>query len=207
MNTEGNANRAHSKEESIARFLYEIGTMRKLPRMHRQTLLTEDVSDNIASHSYRTTFIGWHLAKIEHADPYKVVMMCLLHDTAEARSGDHNWVHKRYVKIFEDEIAQDQLGALPFNDLIDIREEYETRESKESIIAKDADLLDQILLLKEYEWQGNREAVVWLKGKSGEDENRQVLNLRTEGARSLAKAIFNEDPSSWWNDVWTPKNR
>lgn len=49
----------------IADFLYEIGSMRKLMRMHRQTLLSDDSSDTIASHSYRVAMIGWLLAKLE----------------------------------------------------------------------------------------------------------------------------------------------
>jgi len=45
------------KDKRIASFLFEIGTMRKLIRMHRQALLTDDISDSIASHSYRATEI------------------------------------------------------------------------------------------------------------------------------------------------------
>jgi putative hydrolase of HD superfamily len=75
-------NMAMNKYKRIAQFLFEIGSMRKLIRMHRQSLLTDDMSDNIATHSYRVAMIGWHLAMMEKADPYKVVMMCLLHDVA-----------------------------------------------------------------------------------------------------------------------------
>lgn len=192
----------------IAQHLFEIGTMRKLVRMHRQTLLTDDMSDNIATHSYRVTIIGWHLAKMENADPYKVVMMCLLHDMPEVRSGDHNWVHKRYVKIFEEEIKKEQLGDLPFDDLKDLLDEYDARKTKEAILAKDADLLDQVLLLREYEWQGNEEAKVWLRGKRNDGEgNKQLKYLKTESAIKLGEAIYNEIPSEWWNEIWTSKNR
>lgn len=198
--------------EAITRFLFEIGTMRKLPRMHRQVLLTDDMSDNIATHSYRVAMTGWFLAKMEKVDPYKVVMMCLSHDLEEVRTGDHNWVHKRYTKVFTDEIMKEQLGTLPFDDLFNILTEYEKRESKEAIVAKDADLLDQVLLLKEYEWQGNKEASIWLHGKPGEesfsgDGNKQLNNLKTESAKDLGKAILEGNPSDWWNMLWTNKNR
>jgi putative hydrolase of HD superfamily len=195
------------EEQRIVDFLFEIGTMRKLARMHRQTLLTDDFSDNIASHSYRTAIIGWHLAKMEAADPYKTVMMCLFHDVPEARSGDHNWVHKKYVKIFEEEIIKDQLGALPYSDLKEMVNEYHIRESKEAVIAKDADLLDQILLLREYEMQGNKEAINWLGGKDGKKINAQLANLHSESGRTLAAEALLRSPSAWWSDVWTPKNR
>ena len=191
----------------IAQFLYEVGSMRRIPRMHRQNLLVDDTADNIASHSYRVTFIGWHLAKKESVDPYKVVMMCLLHDIGEVRSGDQNWVHKRYTKVFDEEILNEQLGTLPFLDLKEFATEYEKRENKESIIAKDADLIDQILLLKEYEWQGNKEATEWLNGKGTDKENRQLARLQLDSSKALAHEILNETPSSWWKDLFTDKRR
>lgn len=196
-----------NEEKKITNFLFEVGTMRKLARMHRQVLLTDDLSDSIASHSYRVAIIGWFLAKMEKVDPYKVVMMCLLHDLDESRSGDHNWVHKRYVKVFEEEINKEQLGDLPFNELLDIQQEYNVRESKESLVAKDADLLDQVLLLREYEWVGNREAKIWLFGKGGDGENRQIKSLSTKGAKKLAKTVLKISPSDWWNNLFTDKRR
>lgn len=197
--------------KNISNFLFEVGTMRKLLRMHRQTLLTDDLSDNIASHSYRVAIIAWILAKMEKADVYKVIMMAILHDLKEARSGDHNWVHKKYVKIFEDEITEDQLGGLPFSELQDLAKEYEKRETIESHITKDADLLDQILLLKEYAWQGNNEARSWLYDKKGDNspygENMQFKLLKTQSAKDLGRKIFESNPSGWWEDLWTHKNR
>lgn len=190
----------------IADFLFEAGTMRKILRAHRQTLLTDDLSDNIATHSYRVALIGWFLAQKEGADPYKVLMMCLFHDFGEIRTNDHNWVHKRYTKTFDAELIEEQFGSLPYPELSEIAEEYEKRESKESIIAKNADLLDQILLLKEYELQGNKEASIWLRGKNREDSHR-LNGLTLDSARELGEAIFERSPSDWWNDIWTSKNR
>ncbi len=189
-------------KKAISHFLYEIGTLRKVARAHRQMLLEDDLSDNIASHSYRVTIIGWLLAKMEKADPYKVVMMCLLHDTAEARSNDHNWVHKRYVKIFEDEIIEDQLKSLPGSEELNgFAKEYGMRESVEAKIAKDADLIDQILLLKEYEHKGNKEAGKWLIGK------KDGKRMFTQSARDLVKEICRQEPGDWWRNIWTDKNR
>ncbi len=192
----------------LANFLFEVGTMRKLPRMHRQTLLTDDTSDTIASHSYRVAIIAWILAKQEEADVYKTVMMALLHDMAEARTGDHNWVHKRYVKIYEEEVNEEQLGTLPFPDFKILIDEYAERKTKEAIIVKNADVLDQILLLREYEWQGNKEAMVWLEGKGRTKGNAKHLKkLTLPSAQKLGKSIYEISPSAWWDDLWTSKNR
>lgn len=197
----------NKENKQIVNFLFEVGTMRKLPRIHQQVLLSQDLSDNIATHSYRVSLIAWFLAKLEKVDPYKTMMMGFLHDMKEVRSGDHNYIHKKYVKIFEDEILKDQLGYLPFNDLYDIDKEFEERKSKEAIIAKDADLLDQMLLLKEYTHQGNKEAAEWLSGKGNDEVNIQYQSLKTESAKKLGKEILNSKVSEWWENIWTPKNR
>jgi putative hydrolase of HD superfamily len=92
--------------------------------------------------------------------------MCLLHEIEEVRSGDKNWLNKKYVKVFEKEIVKDQLRGLPNSEeLLNLLKEYYERKTLEAKIAKDADLLDQLLLLKEYEFQGSKEAERWLKGK------------------------------------------
>ena len=186
----------------LVAFFYEIGTLRKTLRSHRQTLLTDDLSDNIASHSFRVTMIGLFLAKLEKTDPYKVIVMCLLHDLEETRAGDQNWIHKKFVKVVEEEIREGQLKQLSkSDDLLQLSSEYQERKTKEAKIAKDADLLDQILLLKEYAWQGNKEAEDWLKGRE------QEKLMSTLSAKKLALEIYKQKPSEWWGNLWNSKRR
>lgn len=189
---------------NIINFLYELGTLRKIPRAHMQTLLTSDLSDNISSHSFRVTLIGWLLATSENADVTKVIKFCLLHDLAETRSSDQNWVHKKYVKVYESEITEGQFKKLPAkfrNEAIKLTSEYQGRKSHEARIAKDADLLDQVLLLREYVWSGNKEAERWLKDKA------EGKRLFTKTAKIWIKEIIKQNPSDWWNDLWTEKRR
>lgn len=175
--------------KKLANFFFEVGTLRKTARSHRQGLLTDDLSDNISSHSYRVTVIGYFLAKLAKADVNKVVHICLFHDVSESRSGDQNWIHKRYVKVFEDEISHDQFDHLSFGkDILVLGREYQERKTLEAKLAKDADLLDQILLLKEYEHVGNQEAAEWLKN------NAQIKLLQTTYAKKLAKKILAQPP-------------
>lgn len=190
-----------NKTKKLANYLYEVGSLRKLVRAHRQSLFIDDLSDNIASHSYRVAMIGWFLANEEGANQNKVLTMCLFHDVAEARSNDHNWVHKRYVKVFEDEIVKDQLKNLPGNRKIKkTLKEYEERKTLEAKIAKDADLLDQVLLIKEHAWQGSNEAKSW-------SLDAHTKGLKTKTAKRLAKEIVKTKPSEWWSKIWTPKRR
>ncbi len=193
--------------KNLASFFFEIGNMRKIPRAHQQTLLTQDLSDNIASHSFRTTIIGYFLAKELKADADKVIKMCLLHDTEETRCGDQNWVHKKYIKVFENEIRQEQLGSLPNNkELLELSKEYDERKTLEAKIAKDADLLDQILILKEYCQQGNQEAGHWLKIEE-KTECQQEKLLFNQLSKQISKEIKKQEPSDWWANAWTPKRR
>lgn len=193
------------KSNDIQRFtnlIFEASSLRKVARSHRQTLLTDDLSDNIASHSYTVIFIAYLLATAEKVDVEKVITMAIFHDLGETRSGDQNWVHKRYVKVDEDEILDDQLKMLTSdNKVYEIMKEYNERKTKEAKIAKDADLLGQIILLKEYSEQGNKEALVWLNG--GEQKKR----LYSKTAKTIAKQILTTSPHDWWDDIWTDKRK
>lgn len=196
------------KHLRLTNFFFEIGTLRKLLRSHRQTLLTDDLSDNIASHTFRVAMIGYFLAQEEGADAGKVVMMCLSHDLEEVRSGDQNWLHKRYVKVFEAEIAKDQLSGLPGSDeILKLKEEYSTRETKEAKIAKDADLIDQLLLLKEYSWNGNREAEKWIRKKITGEDPGGPNDMSTPFTKSVAQKVLEVDPTDWNEGLFVSKGR
>ena len=193
--------------DKIVHLLYEVGTLRRIPRMHRQVLLSDDTTDTIAPHSFRVALISFFLAQAEGVDYFKAVMMALVHDLAEARSNDHNWVHKKYVTVHEDEISNDQLGSLPNPILMTLLGEYKERKSRESILVKDADLLDQLLLLREYELTGNKEATTWLYGKRVSGRKAQLEKLTTDTAKRFGERMYEISPSEWWRTLYTNKNR
>ena len=197
-----------NKNQRWADFLFEVGTLRRIARAHNQTLLSADPSDTIASHSFRVAHIGWIIAQEEGLDVGKVLQMCLLHDVPEIRSGDHNWVAKRYVKIFDEEIIEDQLASLPASGMYDVMKDYEGRNSPEAYAAKDADILDQLLLLREYDWTGNKEASRWLHGdRSSETQKDRLDRLHFQSSKDIADKIYTTDPSNWWAHLATSKNR
>lgn len=63
----------------------------------------------------------------------------------------------------------------------EILEEYEKRESKESLIAKDADNLELILVLKEQWDLGNQRAKIWL--------DAALQRLKTEVGKKMGAQI------------------
>ncbi|MBW1681816.1 MAG: HD domain-containing protein [Deltaproteobacteria bacterium] len=174
----------------IVEFLFEAGMLKKTPRTGYQFLGTG--AESVADHSFRTAVIGYVLANGEpSSDPFKVVLMCLFHDLPEARTGDQNYVNKRYVTADEEAALKDQVEGLAFGPQIRaIIREFNACDSLESRLAKDADQLDLILELKEQLALGNPQADEWL--------HYAVQRLRTEGAREMARQIQASEHTSWW---------
>ena len=68
----------------------------------------------MAEHSFRPAVIGHALARLHGpaADAARVVLLCLLHDTPEARTGDMNYVYKKYNRTDEARAAVAQRATL-----------------------------------------------------------------------------------------------
>lgn len=172
----------------IANFFFEIASMRRLVRSHSQVI--HEANDNISDHSFRVAIIGMILANIEGCDDNKVLKMCLFHDVAETRTGDANFVNQQYSDLHEEEAREDQMEDLPIADeILEILREFEQRESKESIVARDADLLDQMILQREYFHKDSQNHEIW--------QNHTEKSLRTESAKKLAQEIRKTNPFEW----------
>jgi len=98
-------------------------------------------------------------------DSGKVVSMCLFHDLPEARSLDHHYVSQQYVTVDEEQISHDQLLGLPGESYTkELVHEYRKRESIESRLAKDADILEAILTICEQKYLCEKElANEWIR--------------------------------------------
>lgn len=176
--------------KALVNFLFEAGMLKKTPRSGYQFLGSG--GESVAEHSFRTAVIGYVLSRNEErVDPYRVTLMCLFHDLHEARTGDLNYVNKRYVTADEDRAVRDLAASLPFGrDLIDLTQEFNKGESPESRIARDADQLELILSLKEQQDIGNPQAEDWLK--------YALKRLQTETARNMAAQILKTECTEWW---------
>ena len=142
--------------KQLINFLFEVGMLKRTPRTGYQFLGSG--RESVAEHSFRTAVIGYLLSQQEAgADTYKIILMCLFHDFHEARTGDHNYVNKKYVRVDEDKAVQDLSKDLPFgDDIISLTREFNEGNSLEARISRDADQLDLILELKEQQDLGNR---------------------------------------------------
>ena len=176
------------KLEKIIDFIFEVGTARNIIRSHHQVL--RQANDSIASHSFRVAIIGLMLADLEKADSDKVVKMCLLHDLAEVRTGDSNFINKFYRIEKEKEAVIDQWSGMPGEkETIKLLAEYGGRKTREAIIAKDADSLDQIFLQKEYLSDKPYDFKKW--------HEHSVRSLKTVLARKIAEKASKTNPLKW----------
>jgi putative hydrolase of HD superfamily len=178
--------------KNIANFLFELGMLKRTPRTGFQFLGSG--AESVAEHIFRTSLIGYTLAQLEDGvDVGRVVLLCLFHDIPEARTGDLNYVNKKYCRVDEHKAVEDLARTLPFgDDYRRLQEEFLTKTSTEAKVAHDADQIEMILALKEYKDLGNRYADEWYPVT--------VKRLQTDVAKTLAETIWMTDSSRWWFD-------
>lgn len=174
----------------IANLLFEVGMLKRTPRTGFRFLGSG--SESVAEHLFSAAFIGYCLAQLQRGvDAAKVVKMCLFHDLPEARTGDHNYVYKKYVQVDEDGATEDMVKGLPFaEELRGLVAEFRAQGTPEAILAHDADQLALLVELKVQKDLGNPYAQEWLR--------TNAKRLRSECAKGIAEAILETEMSSWW---------
>jgi putative hydrolase of HD superfamily len=188
--------------DNIANFLFETGMLSKTPRSGYQFLGSG--KESVAEHILRTVFVGYTLCKNDTSlNELRVLKMCVFHDLPEARTGDMNYVNKKYVNVDEEKVVQELTEDLPFgSDIKSSIDEFNRKETKEALIARDADQIALILQLKEYGDLGNKYAEEWI--------NFAMQRLSTEAGKKLTQRIIKTDSSNWWfkdkSDWWVNGN-
>lgn len=176
--------------KEIANFLFEAGMLKRTPRTGYQFLGSG--AESVAEHIFRTIYIGYVLGRMsEGVDVDRIVKMCMFHDLPEARTGDQNYVNKKYVDVNTRKAVDDMAANLSFGSEIKaLIDEFEEEKTEEARIARDADQLEFILALKEWKDIGNAYAEEWLQFS--------LKRLRTLKAQELAKIVLETDSSLWW---------
>ena len=156
--------------------------------------------ESVAEHVLRTVFIGYALCKLDPSlNELRVLKMCILHDLPEARTGDMNYVNKKYVEVNEAKAVRELTEGLFFGgDIRQAIDEFNARETREAKTARDADQIALILQLKECGDLGNKYSDEWIQ--------YALQRLVTEEGKVLAARIIQTDSSHWWfkekSDWW-----
>ncbi|MGW3606859.1 HD domain-containing protein [Micromonospora sp. NPDC005161] len=173
-------------------FIFEAGVLKRAARTGWWFAGVKD-PESIADHSFRTALIGIMLAAMEGADPARVSMMCVLHDTQESRITDIPHIAKRYLTAVPNTaVTADQVAACPpavADAITTAVTEYEAGESLEAVIARDADKLECLMQAVEYRHQGIDNVQRWI------DSSRAAL--KTASAHRLADAALAGQPLAW----------
>lgn len=189
-----NSNRAH---QNALNFFAEAGLLKKIKRSGWWVAGIKD-PESVAEHSFRCAVIGYYLAHLEKVDPYKVLVMTLFNDIHEARINDLHKMGHFYIdfkaaekKAFKGQV--EHLDAAIKKELARLRFDFDDQRTKESIVARDADILECLIQAKEYYDNGYLGAKKFF--------NKAPGFLRTKSSKKLWQAVKGWHSSLWWQGI------
>jgi putative hydrolase of HD superfamily len=174
-----------------ANYLNEVGMLNRTPRSGFQFLGSGKQS--VAEHMYRMMHVAFLLARLseERVDELHLLRLVMFHDLPEARTSDHNYVNRRYVQEDLDKVLDDGASHWPFGDEIAAHvREFEAAETPAARLAKDADQLELLLVLKEQGDLGHLHVDDWIKPL--------LARLKTNAGKQLANEILATRWDEWW---------
>ena len=182
--------------KNLVSFFHEAGQLKRVKRSGWWLIGVKD-PESVADHSHRTAIIGYFLAKLEKANVEKVVLMCLFNDIHEARINDLHKMGHKYIdfKTAEKKVISEQAELLgdAGNEIKSFMNDYLSQNSKEAIIARDADLLECSLQAKEYIDIGHKDAQNWI------DNTWKIIKL--DSSKKILKMIETTNSQSWYKKL------
>ncbi|MBW2965668.1 HD domain-containing protein [Candidatus Woesearchaeota archaeon] len=180
----------------ITNFLFELGALKHVKRSGWWIINVKD-PENVAEHSFRSGVLGYLLAKLENVDVNKVSMICLFNDLHEARLNDLHKVGQRYIDFRKAETAAhkeqtDSLGKIG-EEIFSLHKELQEQKTKEAVVARDADLLENAFQAKEYIEIGYKDAQNWI-------DNIKTI-VKTDSAKNMLKEIEKTSSNDWWRNL------
>ena len=184
--------------KKIVNFIFELSQLKKKTSGWLLAGISTQNSPSIAEHTLRAAQIGYILAEMERVNPEKVASILLIHDNAETRTGDQNKVSARYFTkksaeelAFKEQISQ--LGKSIEEKWLTYFNEFENRNTKEGIVAKDADWLETAFQAKEYFDTGYLSTQNWI-------DNVEKA-LETDSAKKILAEMKNNKSTDWWKNL------
>lgn len=182
---------------SALNFFAEAGLLKKIKRSGWWVAGIKD-PESVAEHCFRCAIIGYYIAHLEDVDPYKVITMTLFNDIHEARINDLHKMGHYYIdfKDAEKKVFKDQLKNIDSSireELETFRADYDQQGSPESVVARDADILECLIQAKEYTDHGHVGAKKFFKTAPD--------HLKTKTAQRLWKEALEWDSTEWWENV------
>jgi putative hydrolase of HD superfamily len=174
--------------DGLIDFIAEAGRLKRLPRTGWVESGVPD-PESVADHSFRVALIALVLADAKGLDSLKAVRMALLHDLAEAETGDLTPVQKgtdpEASKRVEDEAMGRLLDKLPEairGAYRDAWREFSEASTEEARLVRDADKLEMVIQASEYQ-----------KGAMGGEKLMRFWHAKINGeeAKAIRDAVKN----------------
>lgn len=183
-------------DNDLINFLFESGQLKRVKRSGFWLAGVKD-PESVAEHSYRAAVVGYFLAKLEGVDCCKVALMCLFNDIHETRINDLHKVGHKYIdfRAAEKKVYTDQaesLGSIG-EEMFGFLKDFSDQNTKESIVARDADLLENALTAKEYIDIGYKDCQNWI------DNIWKVIKL--DSSKRLLKIIETANSQGWYKEL------
>jgi putative hydrolase of HD superfamily len=176
--------------DAIVDLFFEAAMLKKIPRSGYQFLGRGN--ESVAEHVFVTTFIAFVFSRMRpDIDGSRLIDMCLVHDLPEARTGDLNYVQKKYVAPDDARAVSEAVQNLPFGkNLAALVKEFDDGRTEEAKLARDADQLAFLIDLKTLADMGHASAVKWLPFVKA--------RLQTPLGKQAADALAAAPHDRWW---------
>jgi putative hydrolase of HD superfamily len=174
-----------------ANYLNEVGMLNDTPRSGFAFLGSGEQS--VAEHVYRMMHVAVVLNRMSEtpADELHLMRLVMFHDLPEARTADHNYVNRKYVTEDLNRLLEDGAHDWPFgSEIVTYIREFEAGETPPARIAKDADQIELLLMLKKLRDLGNSHTDDWI--------TPLLARLKTDAGKQLAQEILATRWDEWW---------
>ncbi|MBI5302073.1 MAG: HD domain-containing protein [Chloroflexi bacterium] len=174
-----------------ARYLHEVGMLNLTPRSGLAFLGSG--AQSVSEHTLRMLHVAFVLARMsdQPIDELQLLHLVMFHDLPEARTGDHNYVNRKYVHEDLDQLLADGAREWAHGDeLVAYIREFEDAQTPAARLAKDADQLELLLVLKREADLGNPHVADWV--------TPLLARLKTDAGKQLAQEILATRWDEWW---------
>ena len=197
QNKKNSTKKIKNKQIDAINFFAEAGLLKRIKRSGWWVAGIKD-PESVAEHSFRCAVMAYYIAHEENVDPFKAMTMALFNDIHESRINDLHKMGHYYIdfKVAEKKVFKDQVVSLEpkiRKELESFRKDYDEQMTEESIVARDADILECLLQAKEYYENGHLKAKKFFQ--------KAPDHLKTKTAKKYWEAIKKWDSSKWWEGV------
>ncbi len=176
--------------DQLIHIIFEAAVVKRLRRTGWQILGGHE--EGVGEHSFMTAVIAYFLGKQKKANIEIVLTMAIFHDFHEARTGEVDKLAKFYITRHEDRANTDIFQSID-SDLLHTLETYEEKESLESRIVYEANILAFLVELKLLTERGHKHTQEWFDGNA--------KRLRMAESLELAEKIRTTDSQAWWTSI------